>query len=157
MVSVSTETQALLDDSVIVDLLIPGAPMGFWYSDPVKLEALMGRYERPGLSWVSFTVSADHFPSISDTTRYIASARRWLLDHPDRFMPVHTTEDVRAAKAAGRLGWNFNFQGTNMLMGNLDMVEVYRQLGVGHMLLAYNAKNRVGDGCHERTASRHSL
>lgn len=31
------------------------------------------------------------------------------------------------------------------------MVEVYYKLGVRHALLAYNQKNSVGDGCHERT------
>jgi membrane dipeptidase len=29
-------------------------------------------------------------------------------------------------------------------------VEVYYQLGVRHALLAYNQKNHVGDGCHEK-------
>ena len=31
------------------------------------------------------------------------------------------------------------------------MVEIYYDLGVRHALMAYNQKNLVGDGCHERT------
>jgi membrane dipeptidase len=46
---------------------------------------------------------------------------------------------------------SFNFQGTNPVAGNLQMVETYKKLGVHHMLMAYNQKNAVGDGCHERT------
>jgi membrane dipeptidase len=38
-----------------------------------------------------------------------------------------------------------------MLEGRLEMVQLYYDLGVRHMLLAYNARNHVGDGCAERT------
>ena len=52
-----------------------------------------------------------------------------------------------------KLALTFNLQETNPLDGNLDMIDVYYELGVRHMLLAYNQKNRVGDGCAERTDS----
>ncbi len=56
-----------------------------------------------------------------------------------------------AAKAAGKLGLVFNLQETNMLEGKLELVQAFYDLGVRHMLLAYNARNHVGDGCAERT------
>jgi membrane dipeptidase len=43
----------------------------------------------------------------------------------------------------------FNFQGTDPLEGSLELVEAYYALGVRHMGLAYNLRNRVGDGCFE--------
>ena len=48
---------------------------------------------------------------------------------------------------------NFNFQGSNSLLGDLNMVETYRRLGVGHMLLAYNHQTMAGEGCHEQNGS----
>lgn len=60
-------------------------------------------------------------------------------------------EDILAAKAAGLLGVNFHFQGTNAFNRDTGLVDIYYQLGVRQALLAYNQKNHVGDGCHERT------
>src|SRR5690606_16000592 len=45
----------------------------------------------------------------------------------------------------------FHFQGTNPFGRDLGMVEVFYRLGIRHALMAYNQKNAVGDGCHERT------
>ena len=44
---------------------------------------------------------------------------------------------------------SFAFQGSNALMGELALVEVYRRLGVTQMLLAYNSANIAADGSHE--------
>jgi microsomal dipeptidase-like Zn-dependent dipeptidase len=44
--------------------------------------------------------------------------------------------DVRRAQQEGKLAVSFNFQDTNPVAGNLHMVEVYRRLGVHHMLMA---------------------
>jgi membrane dipeptidase len=42
-------------------------------------------------------------------------------------------------------------QGTDAIEDNLDLVNLYRALGVGMVQLTYNVRNRVGDGCEERT------
>ena len=35
--------------------------------------------------------------------------------------------------------------------GNLDLIRLYKALGVGVIQLTYNVRNRVGDGCEEPT------
>jgi membrane dipeptidase len=60
-------------------------------------------------------------------------------------------EDAEAAKATGRLALGFHFQGTTPFDRDIGLVEVFYRLGVRHALMAYNQKNHVGDGCHERT------
>jgi hypothetical protein len=62
---------------------------------------------------------------------------------------IDKVADIRAAHAAGKIAFNLHFQGSNPIAGDLSLVEVYRRLGVGHMLLAYNGRNLAGDGCHE--------
>ena len=37
----------------------------------------------------------------------------------------------------------------NALNGRLDLVQAYYELGVRHMLFAYNRNNLVGGGCHD--------
>ena len=62
---------------------------------------------------------------------------------------VYSVADIRAAKKAAKLALAFHFQETNPLEGDINMVETYYDLGVRHMLMAYNTKNQVGDGCAE--------
>jgi len=64
---------------------------------------------------------------------------------------IRTVDDALEARKAGKLALTLNLQETNPLDGEVAMVEIFYQLGVRHMLLAYNQKNRVGDGCAERT------
>ena len=88
---------------------------------------------------------------LEGTIRQIARVRAVIRAQPDRLVLCGTADDILAAKGAGKLGLVFNLQETDMLEGKLEMVQAYYDLGVRHMLLAYDARNHVGDGCAERT------
>ncbi len=79
----------------------------------------------------------------------LAASRRYFLDRPDEYILVESTGDIRRAKIEGKLAVNFNFQGSNTLEGDINMVEPLYRLGVGHMLLTYNDKNLAGGGSHD--------
>ncbi len=64
---------------------------------------------------------------------------------------VRQAHDIGQAKQTGRLGIYLHIQGTDPIEDNLDLVDLYKALGVGVIQLAYNVKNRVGDGSEERT------
>jgi membrane dipeptidase len=57
--------------------------------------------------------------------------------------------DIGHAKRTGRLGLFLHFQGADPIEDDLDLVDLYRELGVGVVQLTYNVRNRVGDGCEE--------
>jgi membrane dipeptidase len=78
---------------------------------------------------------------------------RWhgLIARRSDLMLVRRADDVAAAKQSGRLGLMLHFQGTEPIEADLDLVDAYKALGVGVIQLTYNVKNRVGDGCEERT------
>ena len=84
--------------------------------------------------------------------RAIAKVRREVADNDDLLL-VESVEDIRRACRSGRLAVAMNAQGTNSVGSDLNLVEAYYKLGVRQMLLVYNHKSRVGDGCHERTDS----
>ncbi len=68
--------------------------------------------------------------------------------------PLHhvtTTADIHEAKRQGKLGIVFHFQNTDPFGDNLDLVEAFHRLGLHMVQLTYNRRNRVGDGCAERT------
>jgi membrane dipeptidase len=62
---------------------------------------------------------------------------------------VRRVADIQAAKAEGRLAVGLNFQGTMPLGTHLRLIPLFYQLGIRHMLMAYNARNHVGSGCHD--------
>lgn len=64
---------------------------------------------------------------------------------------VRTADDIAAAKAQGRLGIILHFQGGDPIENCLDLIDAYKALGVGMIQLTYNVRNRIGDGCEERT------
>jgi len=68
---------------------------------------------------------------------------------PDALRNVRTLPALRAAKADGRLGIVFGFQDTTPLEGNVDRVDLFRDLGVRVIQLTYNVRNLAGDGCLE--------
>ncbi len=148
----SQRAQELYRTAIVIDSTAPMAPVLFpSFSSPLTPDQLAGVYADSGVTAAGFTVGVDHFASIEQTIKLIAANRRYVRSRPDRLVMVERAADIRRAKAEGKLGVMFGFQGTNGLMGDLNLVEVYRRLGVGHMLLAYNEKNFVADGCHELT------
>lgn len=157
MTELSPATRALLEDAVVVDATLPGAPGGVLARSDAVRDGLYAEYGKGGVTFASATVCVDMDDTIQGSIEAIAFARAWILARPERFVLVQGAEDVRRAKAEGKLGLGLSFQGTNPFQGNLHMVELYKRLGITHALLAYNQRNRVADGCHERTDSPLSL
>ncbi len=139
-------------EALVCDLVLPWTDYG---SRDLR-ERTLPRFAASGVDFVSLTLASDA-ESQSDVVSKIARERRYLLDQPDRYRLVATVDDIRAAKADGRLAVSFNLQGTNAFAGDLEMVEPFYKLGIRQALMAYNKKNLVGDGCHERTDAGLSL
>jgi membrane dipeptidase len=88
---------------------------------------------------------------LSDTIHHIAAVKASLKSESDKYVFVQSVDEILRAKEQGKLAASFHFQGVEALDGDSNLVELYYHLGVRHMLLAYNQKNRACDGCHERT------
>jgi len=144
--------EALHRDALLCDIVLPWTD----YGRPELRAETLPRMARSGVDFVSLSLCSDA-ESLTQLVHKIGRERRWILSQPERYRLATSAEEIRTAKNEGRLALNFNLQGTNALEGDLDMVEVLYQLGVGHLLMAYNKKNRVGDGCHERTDAGLSL
>lgn len=131
---------------LVCDMTLPQGPSGSL--ETPAFDAVIEERARHGVSFTSITVASEDL-SVGDTVRWIAAARRYFAARAERVVLIDSAADIRAAHAAGKLAFNLHFQGTNPIAGDLSLVEVYRRLGVGHMLLAYNYRNLTGDGCHE--------
>lgn len=140
----TTDAAELLRDALVWDNTLPWGP---GYADE---DETLPRFHRAGADLISLTVMGPE-AGLDGTLRQIARVRAHIAARPDRLALCGSAAEVRAAKASARLGLVFNLQETEMLEGCLEMVQAYYDLGVRHMLLAYNARNKVGDGCAERT------
>jgi membrane dipeptidase len=78
----------------------------------------------------------------------LAAWHRLFRERADLLL-VRAAQDIETAKRSGRLGIYLHFQGTDPIEDNLDLIDVYKALGVGVVQLTYNVRNRVGDGCEE--------
>lgn len=139
----------LLRDSIVVDLLVPSAPGGT--SAPKDFDAFAAQFTHSGVTWVTLTIVTDMDASVEATILAIAAARSHILTRPESYVFVDSTDDIERAKREHKLAVSFNFQGTNAFTGRLDLIEIYRRLGVTHALMCFNEKNAVADGCYERT------
>src|SRR5687767_3763650 len=140
---VSSGRRAFFRNAIVCDLTLP------FEDGTLGREDVLERFQRMGITFVSLTVGTD-----SAGTRVaihnIANIRRMISERGDRVTFARSVEEIRAAKAQGKLALGFHFQGSFALESNPNLVELYYELGVRHMLLVYNQMNAAATGCHER-------
>lgn len=103
-------------------------------------------YASGGVTCVAPTVALGE--GAGGATRALGSWLRLLARRPDLLL-VRCAADIRRAKLDRRLGILFHFQGTSAIGEELDLVEAYEALGLRMVMLTYNTRNAVGDGCEE--------
>ena len=145
----TSRCEDLYRDAVVVDITAPISPFAAVQSS-FGPDDLTAAYCNVGVTCAIFTIVDDFPNSIEQTVRLIGANRRYFTMRRGQFVLVDGCDDVRQAKAEKKLAVGFAFQGSNALMGDLTLVEVYRRLGVLQMLLAYNSANLAADGCHEK-------
>lgn len=141
------DAASLHADALVWDQTFPASPFcGSWASHFEALE----RMKASGYDVVSITIASDTEDTLVSIGR-ISMWRAYINNNSDRYRLLMTADDALAAKAEGKLALGFHFQGTTPFARDLGLVEIFYRLGVRHALMAYNQKNHVGDGCHERT------
>ena len=147
--ALSARTLKLLAESPIVDLTGANSPIHAVSMQPVGYDTWIAKYQKANVTWLSMTAGSDFTKTTGQMLHVLAANRRYILERPDEYVLVRKIADVARAKAEGKLGVNFNFQGSTPLEGDINLVEVLYELGVGHMLLAYNDKNLASGGSHD--------
>ncbi|MDA5194751.1 dipeptidase [Govanella unica] len=84
-----------------------------------------------------------------DHARIIAAQRNWYARQPDKYALVRTAADIKAAKAAGKLSILFDIEGIRAVEDDLSFIQLFYDLGVRWMLIAYNKANKAGGGCQD--------
>jgi membrane dipeptidase len=106
----------------------------------------LDRYRRSGFRVVGINVAFDAVPW-EQTFQMLAVFRHWLRRHRKHYRIVETVADLAADDR--RLAVFFDIEGASALNGQLTLLELYRDLGVRWMSMAYNRNNLVGGGCQD--------
>jgi membrane dipeptidase len=106
------------------------------------------RYRAAGFDAVTVNVG-DAGYDLAAVIRSVASFRRQLKEHEDRYIVVRTTADLWRARGEHRLAVAFDVEGVLSIDDCLDVVDLYYDLGVRWMAFVYNLRNLAGSGCHD--------
>jgi membrane dipeptidase len=143
---VKPEAARIHAESIVWDATFPfgpscGSPQA--HLDSLKL------MRAQGCDVVMLTTVTDP-EDMAATIRKIANDRALLRSQSEWCRQVYSTADIQEARQKSQISVVFSFQGTVPFERSLGLVDVYYRLGVRQALMAYNQKNHVGDGCHER-------
>ncbi len=72
-------------------------------------------------------------------------ARRMIAKYPDTFTLASTAADIRAAKAAGKIGGMLGAEGGHAIEDSLALLRMYYVLGVRYMTLTHNNHTNWAD------------
>ncbi len=151
----SDKAKAIVKQSIAMDTLWSGIWPDQWSSpEAPEFHDEMDRCKAAGFKVLALCPTAD---SLDASIRNVAKALMFYLnkinERPDKYMIVRNASDIDKALKEDKLAFYFTHQGTALFINDVDMVGLWRQLGYGYCLLAYNQRNSVGDGCFEEANS----
>lgn len=134
--------------AVYKDSLIWDDHCGFEMLPDAPLAPLLKPWRDAGVDYLSINAGFD-VKAWTRTIENIAALRRRLPLEAPFCRLVSSVADIDAARAEGKMAVTFDIEGMEALAGRVDMVQFYYDLGVRHMLFAYNRNNPAGSGCHD--------
>ena len=111
-------------------------------------------YKQGGATAVVMTISSANMVATSnvrhkdDTLDGLGFIHR-LLQSRDDLVLVRSASDIEKAKQTGKLALCLQFQNAAVVEHNLDLVNMYKALGVNFMGMAYNERNQFANGVTE--------
>jgi membrane dipeptidase len=139
--NVGSEVSDLLKTSDVWDMTLP------WMSIYWDME-ILARYKAAGYTFVSATLQ-DWPPTFEGMSRCIEQFKSLAQSESDWLMLGSSLADIDRGRRDGKLVMGFNSQETKPIGEDLSRIEALHAMGVRHMLLAYNVRNLVADGCAE--------
>ena len=117
-------------------------------NDPTFLPQL-ARHKAAGFDAITVNIGfGEQGPE--EHLRMIAALRHWLVARPEEYLLLLEADDVERARSTGRLAVGFDVEGANAVGDQLSLIQLYYDLGVRWMLMAYNTSNRAGGGCQDQ-------
>ena len=87
------------------------------------------------------------------TMRNISNWKSWIDENNDLLCQAYSTADIRRAKKDDKTAIVLGFQNVSAFEDQISYVQLFKELGVGIVQMAYNTRNLIGSGCYETTDS----
>jgi len=130
------DLKTLHRDAIIIDLVCPLLMEKRW----------MDLYRAGGVTAVTPTVGG--WSPSGAAMKEIGSWLDHIRRHDDLIL-ARSAADIRRAKAGGKTAVLLHFQGADPVDDDLNLLDIYKALGLGILQLTYNIRNRVADGALE--------
>ncbi|MFA0049397.1 membrane dipeptidase [Vibrio sp. 10N.261.51.F11] len=136
----SERAKKIVRDSMAIDSLFSGLWPSQWSSpEAPEFHDEMDKCKAAGFKVLAACPSAD---SLDASVEGIMKGAQFYLskmkERPDDYMMIRTTKDIDEAVKQNKLGIYFTHQGTQIFGGDVDRVGLWREMGYGYCLLAYN-------------------
>jgi membrane dipeptidase len=115
----------------------------------IKYDGFLDRAQAGGVTAANHTVT---FPvkGFAESALDIGECRRWIRENSDRAILATSTDDIRRAKAEGKVAVILGPQDAYLIENNLGYLDLLYDLGLRILQLTYQRRNLLGDGCGER-------
>lgn len=137
----SKALKAIQDSASVWDLTLPWVEQ-YWSIDVLK------RYKSAGYTFVSLTIH-DIPLTYDGVLKTIKKFQKLCEPHSDWLCFAKNNAEIQQGKAAGKLVLGLNIQDTELIHDDLGKLKHLKSIGVRHMLLAYQTRNKAADGCAE--------
>jgi membrane dipeptidase len=131
----------ILTSCDVWDMMLPWVPV-YWDF------ATLARYKRAGCTFLSLSLS-DWPPTFDGTQHCIHQFKEKALAHADWIAFGNSLAEIDQGRRDGKLVLGLNVHDTRPIGDDVSRIEALRALGVRHMILAYQVRNLVADGCAE--------
>ncbi|MCG0275470.1 MAG: dipeptidase [Thermosediminibacteraceae bacterium] len=84
--------------------------------------------------------------AVHATLKGIAALKREFEKNAEDVVLTRSAVDIEKATAEGKIAALISVEGGEALQGDLDMLRIYRELGVSSLVLTWNNRNAIADG-----------
>ncbi len=84
------------------------------------------------------------------TMRNVMRWKAWFREHSDLITQIYTAADVERAKRESKTGIILGWQNVSGIEDQIGYLQLFKELGIRIIQIAYNTQNLVGTGCYER-------
>jgi membrane dipeptidase len=87
--------------------------------------------------------------NFAGTMANIVRWKSWIDENDDLLLQAYSTSDIRRAKRERRTAVVLGFQNVSAFEDQLGYIQLFKELGVAIVQMAYNTQNLIGSGCYE--------
>lgn len=140
-----TAIRTLYDRAIVIDALASPSSWNIPLPPPGPLTAeQLANVRASGITAINLTVGRPG--GFEPTVREVAFWLDQIERHADHFRLVKTHADIAAAKAEGRMGVIFGFQGLDSVGSDISLIDTFAKLWVKIIQITYNGRNAFGAG-----------